>query len=257
MTASESTAPESPSESGSAPASDTSPVEASRRFLRAVRTSPAGDAERESARDALAALDPDALGALDDDARLATWLNVYNAATGDALLADPGRFDDRGRFFSEPVVTVAGEPLSLDAIEHGILRGSQWKYGLGYVPNPFPSDFVRRHKLAERDWRIPFALNCGAASCPAVAASDGETVDDALDRAAEEYLRSETVVEDGTAYVPRLMLWYRGDFGGRRGIRRVLREYGAVDPDAVSRIWYREYDWSLALDAFRDRGADP
>ena len=256
MTASESTAPESPSESGSAPASDVSPVKVSRRFLRAVRASGA-DAERESARDALAALDADALVALDRDERLATWLNVYNSATGDALLADPDRFDDRGQFFSEPVVTVAGEALSLDAIEHGILRGSQWKYGLGYVPNPFPSDFVRRHKLAERDWRIHFALNCGAASCPAVAAYDAETVDADLDVAAEEYLRSETVVEDDTAYVPRLMLWYRGDFGGRRGIRRILREYGPVDPDAVSRIRYREYDWSLALDAFRDRGADP
>ena len=257
MTASESTAPESPSESESAPASDTSPVAVSRRFLRAVRASEADDAERESACDALAALDPDALAALDSDERLATWLNVYNAATGDALLADPDRFDDRGRFFSEPVVTVADEALSLDDIEHGILRGSQWKYGLGYVPNPFPSDFVRRHKLAEPDWRIHFALNCGAASCPAVAAYDAETVDADLDVAAEEYLRSETVVEDGTAYVPRLMLWYRGDFGGRRGIRDILREYGPVDPDAVSRIRYREYDWSLALDAFRDRGADP
>ena len=48
------------------------------------------------------------------------------------------------------------------------------------------------------------------------------------------------------------MLWYRGDFGGRRGIRRILREYGVVDLDEVSRIRYREYDWSLALDAFRE-----
>ena len=250
MTASEPMGPGSPS------TSEPSPVEISRRFLRAVRASAAGDAERESARDALAALDSDALASLDADARLATWLNVYNAATGDALLADPDRFDDRGRFFSQPVVTVAGEALSLDAIEHGILRASQWKYGLGYVPNPFPSDFVRRHRVAERDWRIHFALNCGAASCPAVAAYDAETVDTELDHAAEGYLRSETVVEDGTAYAPRLMLWYRGDFGGRRGIKRILREYSAVDLDSVSRIRYREYDWSLALDAFRERGAD-
>ena len=256
MTASESTAPESPSESESAPASDASPVEVSGRFLRAVRASAAGDAECESARDALAALDSDALASLDADARLAAWLNVYNAATGDALLADPDRFDDRGRFFSQPVVTVAGEALSLDAIEHGILRGSQWKYGLGYVPNPFASTFVRRHRVAEPDFRIHFALNCGAASCPAVAAYDAETVDVDLDTATENYLRSETVVENGTAYVPRLLLWYRGDFGGRGGIRRLLREYGVIDPDGISRIRYREYDWSLALDAFRDTGGD-
>ncbi|MDB2293827.1 DUF547 domain-containing protein [Halorubrum ezzemoulense] len=143
--------------------------------------------------------------------------------------------DDRRRFFSVPPVTVAGEALSLDAIEHRIHRGSQWKYGLGYVPNPFASAFVRRHRLADRDPRIHFALNCGAASCPAALAYDGEMV-----------------VEDGTAYVPRLLLWYRGDFGGGSGIRRLLREYDVVDPDAVSRVRYREYDRSLALDAFRD-----
>ncbi|MDZ7745495.1 MAG: DUF547 domain-containing protein [Halobacteriales archaeon] len=107
-------------------------------------------------------------------------------------------------------------------------RGSQWKYGLGYVPNPFASTFVRRHRVAEPDFRIHFALNCGAASCPAVAAYDAETVEANLDAATKSYLRSETLVEERTAYVPRLLLWYRGDFGGRSGIRRILREYDVV-----------------------------
>ncbi|MFO8114360.1 MAG: DUF547 domain-containing protein [Halorubrum sp.] len=235
-------------------ASDSAPVEESRRFLRAVRAGSDGGPDREAARERLAGLDQRDLDRLGPDERLALWLNVYNAATGDALLSDPAQFDDRRRFFSKPVVTVAGEDLSLDAIEHGVLRGSQWKYGLGYVPNPFPSGFVRRHRLPERDFRIHFAVNCGAASCPAVLAYDAESVDADLDAAAERYLRSETVVEDGTAYLPRLLLWYRGDFGGGSGIRRILREYDVVDPDEVSRVRYREYDWSLALDAFRERG---
>ena len=239
-------------------ASGSAPVDLSEGFLRAVRAGEERDAERESARDRLAGLDPADLDALGSDERLAFWLNAYNAATGDALLSDPTRFEDRRRFFSAPVVTVAGEALSLDTIEHGILRGSQWKYGLGYVPNPFPSAFVRRHRVAEPDFRVHFALNCGAASCPAVFAYDAETVDADLDAATESYLRSETVIEDGTAYVPRLLLWYRGDFGGGSGIRRILRDYDVVDPDTVSRIRYREYDWSLALDAFRDRSdGDP
>ena len=226
------------------------------RFLRAVRSpgdrGPALDAVRERLADA----PPAALDALGPDERLAFWLNVYNAAAGDALLADPDRFADRRRFFGEPIVTVAGEALSLDQIEHGILRGSQWKYGLGYVPNPVPSAFVRRHRVADPDPRVHFALNCGAASCPAVAAYDAGDVDDRLDRAAASYLKSETVVEGGTARVPRHLLWYRGDFGGGEGIRALLREYDAIDPDAVSRIRYREYDWSLALEAFRDGGKE-
>src|SRR6056297_951656 len=114
-------------------------VDASRRFLRAVRAGEERDAEREAARDALAGLAESDLDALTPDERLAFWLNAYNAATGDALLSDPTRLANRRQFFSTPRLTVAGEALSLDAVEHGILRGSQWKYGLGYVPNPFPS----------------------------------------------------------------------------------------------------------------------
>jgi hypothetical protein len=223
----------------------------SRRFLRAVRASEGRGHALDTSRERLADTSPDELDALGPDERLAFWLNVYNAATGAALLADPERFEDRRQFFGKSIVTVAGTDLSLDQIEHGILRGSQWKYGLGYVPNPFPPAFVRRHRVADPDARVHFALNCGAASCPAVAAYDAADVDDQLDRAAASYLRSETVVEDGTARVPRLLLWYRGDFGGRSGIRTLLREHGVIDPDATPRIRYREYDWSLALDAFR------
>jgi len=226
-------------------------VDRSQRFLRAVRSAE----ETEPIRRSLAAAAPGDLDALDPDERLAFWLNVYNAATGDALRSDPERFEDRRRFFSEPIVTVAGTDLALDDVEHGILRRSQWKYGLGYVPNPFPSAFVRRHRVADPDPRIHFALNCGAAACPAIAAYAADAVDEQLDRAAEGYLTSETVVEEGTARVPRLMLWYCGDFGGGSGIRRLLREYGVIGPDASPRIRYREYDWSLALDAFRDEGA--
>jgi len=241
----------SPDDSDSASAAAPALVADSQRFLRAVRTPDDRGLTLDTIRNRIANASADELDALDPDERLAFWLNVYNAATGAALLADPDRFEDRRRFFGESIVTVAGTDLSLDQIEHGILRGSQWKYGLGYVPNPFPSVFVRRHRVADPDARVHFALNCGAASCPAVAAYDAADVDEQLDVAAGSYLRSETVVEDGTARIPRLLLWYRGDFGGRSGIRALLREYDAIDPDAISRIRYREYDWSLALDAFR------
>ncbi|TKX55507.1 DUF547 domain-containing protein [Halorubrum sp. SP3] len=256
MVAPESTpAPDSdrspPDDSDSASAAAPALVADSQRFLRAVRTPDDRGPALDTVRNRIADASPDELDALAPDERIAFWLNVYNAATGAALLADPDRFEELRRLFGEPIVTVAGTELSLDQIEHGILRGSQWKYGLGYVPNPFPSAFVRRHRVADPDARVHFALNCGAASCPAVAAYDATDVDDQLDRAAGSYLRSETVVEEGTARVPRLLLWYRGDFGGRSGIRALLREHDAIDPDAVSRIRYREYDWSLALDAFR------
>ncbi|WP_280584981.1 DUF547 domain-containing protein [Halorubrum sp. Boch-26] len=186
--------------------------------------------------------------------------SVPDSAPGSTDGSDSGSTDGPDlvagsrRLFGEPIVAVAGADLSLDQVEHGVLRGAQWKYWLGYVPNPFPSAFVRRHRAAAPDPRVHFALDCGAASCPAVAAYDATDVDDQLDRVAGSYLRSATVFEDGTARVPRLLLWYRGDFGGRSGLRALLREYDAIDPDVISRIRYREYDWSLALDAFRSEG---
>ena len=229
------------------PATDPEPVAASTVFLRAVR-----GGEADETRDRLAALPEDRLTDLDRRGRLAFWLNVYNAAAHDALAKRPERLENRRQFFSTPLVAVAGERLSLDTIEHGILRRSAWKYGLGYVPDPFPSAFERRHRVQRRDFRIHFALNCGAASCPAIAAYTAGNVEVELHRSTESYLTSESVVDDDTVYVPRLMLWYRGDFGGGAGIRRILREYGVVDDPDRYRIRYREYDWSAAVGRFRD-----
>jgi hypothetical protein len=226
-------------------------VAASQQFLAAVRTPDGRSCRLDAIRERIGSAPDVELERLAAAERLAFWLNVYNAATGAALLAEPERLEHRRRFFGAPIVTVARTELSLDQIEHGILRGSRWKYGLGYVPNPFPSAFVRRHRVADPDPRVHFALNCGAASCPAVAAYGDDDVHGQLDVAAGSYLRSETRVAGETARVPRLLLWYRGDFGGGSGIRALLGEYDVVDPDSMSRIRYREYDWSLALDAFR------
>ena len=228
--------------------SDADPVALAGAFLAEVRT---GE-HRGPARERLAYLSEGRLTALDRKGRLAFWLDVYNAAAHAALADRPERLGNRRRFFSAPLVEVAGEALSLDTIEHGILRRSAWKYGLGYLPHPFPGAFERRHRVADRDFRVHFALNCGAASCPAIAAYTAENVDHELHRATETYLTSESVVDGDTVFVPRLLLWYRGDFGGRTGIRRILREYGVVDDPSRYRVRYREYDWSLALGRFRE-----
>jgi hypothetical protein len=80
-------------------------------------------------------------------------------------------------------------------------------------------------------------------------------VDEQLRLAAESYLES-TVQYDaaaGLARVPRLFLWYVGDFGGWSGTRAFLREYGAVPPDGSPRIRYLSYDWRRMLGDYADR----
>lgn len=221
------------------------PVETAGDFLRAVGTN--GDPDPPA--DRLAGLEvEDLAAALDgDDARVAFWLNVYNAAAQRALAADPERYENRRRFFEAALVTVAGRSLSLNAIEHRILRRGYLTWTLGYVRWPFVGAYARRVSPSERDPRIHFALNCGAASCPAIRAYTRDGVDGQLDDATRAYL-AETVEYEpaaGRVHVPRVFRWFRGDFGGKSGILAFLRRYDQLPADASPRLSHRAWDWSL------------
>ena len=47
--------------------------------------------------------------------------------------------------------------------------------------------------------------------------------------------------------VPRLLLWYLGDFGGKAGILRLLRTFEVIRPGAAPRVTFGAYDWTLVL----------
>jgi hypothetical protein len=225
----------------------THPLDLARRFLEDAR---AGRPEDE-ARAALAGLCPDALAAAlpDDPARITFWLNVYNAAVRARLLRDPAAYRSRFRFFAAPAVTVAGRRLSPNAIEHGILRRSAFLAGLGYLRNPVPGAFERLLRVERVDPRVHFALNCGARSCPPLAAWDPATLNADLERATGAYLAGESARPgDGRELVvPRLLRWYRGDFGGREGVLSLLRRHGVLAAGDSSRLRYADYDWTLDL----------
>lgn len=149
----------------------TDPTALARDLLVATRT---GD-DPDALLAALAALDETDLQAVREDRRtaLAFWLNCYNAGTQLLLERRSKLYDSLLRFlrfFRTPALTVAGTALSLDDIEQGILRASRSKYTLGYTPRLLPSSFELRYSLDTPDPRIHFALNCGAASCPAIRA---------------------------------------------------------------------------------------
>jgi hypothetical protein len=227
------------------------PIADSQALLRAVREGAATGA----LETAIAAYESDALArALDgDDARTAFWLNVYNAHAQLLVERQPDRFG--WRLFRAREVPVADHWLSLDRIEHGILRRSQWQYGLGYVRKPdlLVSPFERAHRVDARDPRIHFALNCGAASCPPIAVYTDTDLDAELDLATESYLASEAGYDPvrDVATVPRLCRWYRGDFGGRSGIRDLLARYDVVPPGADPSLEVAPYDWTIAPRQFR------
>jgi len=222
------------------------------RLLRAVRRGEPAEEYVET----IAGLDDSALGSLrdDPDAAKAFWLNLYNAAVQRHLAADPSLYGDKRRFFGGKRLTVAGTDLSLDDVEHGLLRGSKWKYGLGYLPRVRPSAFERRHRLDDLDPRIHFALNCGAESCPPIVAYSPDGVDAELDTATRSFLDQSAEYDEATdtLRVTRLLLYYRGDFGGRRGIYEFLRRHGVLADGETPRVRYKSYDWTLQTAKYRE-----
>jgi len=207
----------------------------------------------------LAAFDDDTLEGVRTGRRtaLAFWSNLYNAGTQLLLDRRPELYESSlrfFRFFGATAVTVAGTGLSLDDIENKILRAGRSKYTLGYTRQLRLGSFARQYRLDEPDPRIHFALNCGAESCPAIRFYEPERVEEQLDVATELYLDRtvEYDPESGVVRVPRVCLWFRGDFGGGSGIRAFLREYDAIPADASPKIRYRSWDWSRAAGKFAE-----
>ena len=191
--------------------------------------------------------------------RKAFWLNVYNAYVQILLVDDPDLFKDRNsffgyNFFSSPQVTIAGKELSFDDIEHGIIRRSKNKLSGGYVNKIFVGDFEEKFRWEEVDARIHFALNCGAAACPYIAAYYPDRVNEQLDISSKQYLAKTTdyYPDENRVVVNKLMSWFRADFGGKDGSVQMLKDYGIIPEEASPSVEYKDYDWTLELGNYKD-----
>ncbi|MEM6841638.1 MAG: DUF547 domain-containing protein [Bacteroidota bacterium] len=209
--------------------------------------------------DKLAAVSVEELSAeLDtDESRKAFWINVYNASVQHILTRQPELFEDRGAFFKKDQITIAGELISLDKIEHGIIRGSKIKWLLGLVSDPFADQYERTFRTDKADGRIHFALNCGAKSCPYIAVYDAIYMDEQLDEIANQFLNRTSTYEPESekVYVTSLFSWFRGDFGGKSGIRDYLRKYEVIPQEADPSLSFETYDWTLELGNYTDLSA--
>ncbi len=187
-----------------------------------------------------------------DDQKKAFWLNIYNGYIIAALKKDKDQFKDRGAFFTKKQNKIAGYTLSFDDIENGIIRKSQLKFGLGYVAKPFPGKFERQFRVKERDYRIHFALNCGAKSCPPVRVYTAEQVDEQLENASKTYLTQQTKFDEkaNTVTTSTLMSWFRGDFGGKSGAKKILKGFKLIPEDSNPELKFGNYDWTVDINNF-------
>ncbi|QTE21367.1 DUF547 domain-containing protein [Polaribacter cellanae] len=187
-----------------------------------------------------------------DNQKIAFWVNVYNSFIQISLTENPKEYEDRGAYFKKPRVKIAGETLSFDEIEHDILRRSRVKLSWGYLRKYFRPKYERKLRVKNIDWRIHFALNCGAKSCPPVAKFTPEDLDKEFDFMTTEYLKEQTTYnkETRTAKSVSLFSWFRADFGGLCGARQILADY-KITPKKPKKLKFGDYDWTLSLGNFR------
>ena len=168
----------------------------------------------------------------------AFWINVYNALTVKEVLKYPSKksiLRMGAKFFAigpwdDKVYKVAGEDLSLNDIEHRILRPIY------------------------KDQRVHYAVNCASIGCPNLGGKvfTGAGLDAQLTAAEENYLSHErgvTFTSTGRLKLSQIFEWYGSDFADdEEGVVAYIAEHHPTLGDKIKaydgRVKY-DYDWDL------------
>jgi len=185
------------------------------------------------------------------NARLAFWINAYNAVTIKGILREYPTTSIRKHtakvvgynIWKDLKLLVGGRPYSLDQMEHEILR-----------------------KMNEP--RIHFAIVCAALGCPRLLneAYTPEKLDEQLDANARAFFADPKKfrydAEQRTIDVSAILDWFGEDFGSNQAER--LERIAPHLPDAAARhlakrgnvrVRFLEYDWGLNDQAKNGRAA--
>lgn len=182
----------------------------------------------------LQAMDPRVLSR---DEQFAYWVNLYNAKTVELVVE---AVQERGitsikqiksnYIWSGPwsmnALLVDGNKMSLNDVEHGVLRPI-WQ-----------------------DHRIHYAVNCASIGCPnlqknAFTASNSEAL---LQQAESQFLAHPRGLsyENGVVHASKIFSWYQSDFAKDKGdLLNYFRRFIELDaPNSKLKIVYN-YDWAL------------
>lgn len=197
-------------------------------------------ADRKRLEDYLKSLQATEISGFTRDEQMAFWINLYNAQTIDVVL---DHFPVKsikdislgGGFFSsgpwkKQIMVVEGRKLSLDNVEHDILR-KQW-----------------------HDPRVHYAVNCASFSCPNLATKPftAKDLDAMLDDGAKSYINHPrgVTISNGRLTLSQIFSWYRSDFGRSDAeVISHIAKYASADLkkklQATDSIDGYAYDWSL------------
>lgn len=190
-----------------------------------------------------------------DAHKKAFWLNLYNAFNLYYVHKNPRLTlypKDRKAHFTTKKLNIAGWNLSMDDIEHGILRRSKIKLSLGWMNKWFPSKLEKQLRVDQLDFRVHFALNCGGKSCPPIRFYDAAKIDEQLELATQVFLQNESSIEkDGAVLrISMIFRWYQFDFGGLKGVIGLFKKYGLIQHSAKPKLEFLPYDWHPDSDPF-------
>jgi len=168
----------------------------------------------------------------------AFWINLYNALTVELIIKNyPVKSITKlgkGFFAFGPwddiLINVQGQELTLNNIEHGILR-------------PFFNDE-----------RIHYAVNCASISCPNLSATayTASNTEQLLEQGAKQYInhRRGVSLEEGELKISSIYHWYKEDFGGND--KSLIKHFIHYAEPALAKqlsIYQgdieHDYDWAL------------
>jgi hypothetical protein len=205
-----------------------------------LRYAGVGPEDRDQLKSYLKALQAAPISAYNRIVQKAYWINLYNALTVDVVLARfpvksirdiniSSGFFTRGPWGAK-LLTIEGEKLSLDDIEHRILRPI-WK-----------------------DNRVHYAVNCASLGCPNLQPRPytGDNAESLLEQGAREFINHPRgiAINDGALKASSIYVWFQEDFGGSaEGLMEHWTKY-ATSPLAEALRNYRggldhDYDWRL------------
>ncbi|SON48117.1 DUF547 domain-containing protein [Vibrio tapetis] len=162
----------------------------------------------------------------------AYWVNLYNALTIDLILDNYPieSITKLGGFFSfgpwgDELVTVAGKSLTLNDIEHRILRPI-WQ-----------------------DPRTHYAVNCASLGCPNLqqTAFTAQNTNVLLEQAAHEFINSDKGVKlsASSTQLSSIYDWFKTDFGAdEAALLKHIQQYRPDIKELVGKVRY-DYDWNL------------
>ncbi len=157
--------------------------------------------------------------------KLAYWINAYNAFTVKLIINNyPIKsIKDIKQPWDKKFITIGNEKLSLNHIEHEILR-----------------------KMNEP--RIHFAINCASISCPkllnkAYTASHLETQ---LNTVTTNFIQSdENNISEKKIEISKLFSWFKSDFKQDGTLIDFLNNYTKVTIHKKAKVKFKDYNWNL------------